>query len=544
MKKISIYILITIAGFLQSCSKYLDRSPLSEPTVDDFWKTAADAEQGVNALYATLPDSRDFWRDCHSDNSVMTNAWGEGGMGYICQGSQSAADGYIAEEWKYDYINRALTCIDKLSGMTIDESKKKQYLGEARFILALRYFRMAQLYGDIPLIKEKPLTIEESNISRSPKQEVLDYVITNVDAAISMLPDAYSGANTGRINKAAGMMLRANVYLYMASYKKFHTGTNDVTLWKEAATSAQNVVSTGAYDLEKDYAYLFTHESNNANKEVILAYQYIQNEITNMLPVLALPTGCSITGEGWASFCPARDLVDSYECTDGKSIQSSTLYNKSSPWDNRDARLKKTFLLPGVPCLRPDGSYSAYQPHPAYNKPEKMNNEGGGLTGFMYLKFAEPGNPDPERAYMNFPIYRYAETLLILAEALNEYDPANPAIVTAMNKVRSRAGLPGVDALLGNQDAMREKIRNERRHEFVAEHKRYFDILRWKTAELVLNKPAYGINQDEKAPVGDWTQPAFKAQDRTFNPLKHYTWPIPQSALDKNKNLVQTAAWK
>ncbi len=72
---------------------------------------------------------------------------------------------------------------------------------------------MAQLYGDIPLIKEKPLTIEESNIARSPKQEVLDYVIANVDAAISMLPDAYSGANTGRINKAAALMLRANVYL-------------------------------------------------------------------------------------------------------------------------------------------------------------------------------------------------------------------------------------------------------------------------------------------------------------------------------------------
>ncbi|PSL47823.1 putative outer membrane starch-binding protein [Chitinophaga niastensis] len=544
MKKICIYIIFTAAVLLQGCSKYLDRTPLAQATSDNFWKTAADAEKGVNALYPTLPDSRDFWRDCSSDNSVMTNAWGEGGMGYICQGSQSAADGYIKEEWRYDFINRSLNCIDKLNGMNIDAVKKKQYMGEARFILAMRYFRMVKIYGDIPLIKEKPVSIEASAVAKSPKQDVLDYVIKNVDTAITLLPDAYSGANTGRINKAAAMMLRADVYLYMASYKKFHEGKDDANLWKEAAKSAQEVVSTGSYSLESDYAYLFKHESNNNNKEVILAFQYIQNETTNMLPVLALPTGCSITGEGWASFCPTRDLVDSYECTDGKNIQSSPLYSKANPWDNRDGRLKKTFLLPGVPCLRPDGSYKPYEPHPAYNMPEKMNNEGGGLTGFMYLKFAEPDNPNPENAYMNFPLYRYAETLLILAEALNEYDPGNAQIVTAMNLVRARAGLPGVDALLGNQAAMQDKIREERRHEFVAEHKRYFDILRWKTAEIVLNKPAYGINQNEKAAIGDWTQPAFKAQDRTFNPLKHYTWPIPQEALDKNKNLTQTSSWK
>ena len=173
MKKIGVYIFV-IAAMLQSCSKFLDRTPLAEPTADAFWKTATDAEQGVNALYATLPDSRDFWRDCSSDNSVMTNAWGEGGMGYICQGSQSATDGYIKEEWKYDFINRSLTAIDQLTKMSIDAEKKKQYLGEARFILALRYFRMAQLYGDIPLIKEKPLTLENANVAKSPKQDGLD----------------------------------------------------------------------------------------------------------------------------------------------------------------------------------------------------------------------------------------------------------------------------------------------------------------------------------------------------------------------------------
>ena len=370
-------------------------------------------------------------------------------------------------------------------------------------------------------------------------------MLQNIDSAVTNLPAVYADSkDIGRITKAAALMLRADVYLYMASYQKFHAGQDDPNLWREAAKAAQEVTAMQRYQLETDYSILFKPESNNKNREVILAYQYVQNEIVHMLPVLALPNGCSITGQGWASFCPTRALIDSYECTDGLDIRTSPRYDKSNPWENRDARMKQTFLLPGVPCLRPDGKYRPYQPHPAYAQPEKMNSEGGGITGFMYLKFAEPENPNPTRSYTNFPIYRYAETLLSLAEALNEYDPGNVQIVTAMNEVRKRAGLPGVDALLGDQAAMRQKIREERRHEFVAEHKRYFDILRWKIAEDVLNKPAYGINSVAADPLGDWTKPAFLAQNRTFDKAKHYLWPVPQSATDKNKSLLpQNPNW-
>lgn len=545
MKRSFVYILLAAAALMQGCSKYLDRAPLSEPSNETFWKSVADAEAGVNAVYATLPSSRDFWKDCQSDNSVMTNAWGEGGLGYISMGSQSAADAYLLEEWKYDFIYRALNALDKLREMELDANLKKRMSAEVRFALAMRYFRMVKHFGDIPLIRETPVSLENAALSRSPKQEVLNYVLQNVDSAVTNLPVVYTDAkDMGRVTKAGALMLRADVYLYMASYRKFHAGQDEPALWKAAAQAAQEVVNMQRYQLEADYSYLFRHESNNNNKEVILAYQYVPNEIVHMLPVLCLPNGCSITGQGWASFCPTRDLIDSYECTDGQHIRVSPLYDKANPWENRDARMKQTFLLPGVPCLRPDGKFRPYQPHPSYKQPEKMNSEGGGITGYMYLKFAEPENPNPTRSYTNFPIYRYAETWLMLAEALNEYEPANPQIAVAMNEVRKRAGLPVVNALLGNQAAMREKIREERRHEFVAEHKRYFDILRWKIAENVLNKPAYGINSEVSDAVGDWTKPAFLAQNRTFDKTKHYLWPIPESATDKNKKLLpQNPNW-
>ena len=543
MKQYSITFLLASALTLGSCSDFLDRDPLSQASENTFWQTEADAQTGVNALYPLLPDSRDFWRDCQSDNSLMTNAWGEGGLGYICQGSHNAATGYLSEEWRYGDIRRILYYLDRLKDMDIDEAKKKRFEGEARFILALRYYRMTCHFGDIPLIKEKPIDLDEAALPRSPKQEVLDYALANVNKAIDYLPETYTNDNIGRITKGAALTLKADMYLDMASYAKFHKGQDATELWKEAALAAKQVIDLNLYGLEDDFAYIFKAEANNNNKEVILAFQYKEDEKTHMLPILASPAGTGITGQGWASFCPTRQLVDSYETTEGKTIYESDLYDKNNPWENRDARLKKTFFLPGYECLRPNGSYEPYMPHPAYNKDERINHEGGGITGYMYLKYNDQELEKPSASWTNFSLYRYAEVLLIYAEALNEYDPNNTQIAWAVNQVRKRAELPGVDNLIGNQEAMREKIREERRHEFVAEHKRYFDILRWKIAEKVLNEPGYGINKDENAPIGDYTVEQFLGQNRTFDASKHYLWPIPQSARDKNPNLGQNPNW-
>ena len=543
MKQYSITFLLASALTLGSCSDFLDRDPLSQASENTFWQTEADAQTGVNALYPLLPDSRDFWRDCQSDNSLMTNAWGEGGLGYICQGSHNAATGYLSEEWRYGDIRRILYYLDRLKDMDIDEAKKKRFEGAARFILALRYYRMTRHFGDIPLIKEKPIDLDEAALPRSPKQEVLDYALANVNKAIDYLPETYTNDNIGRITKGAALTLKADMYLDMASYAKFHKGQDATELWKEAALAAKQVIDLNLYGLEDDFAYIFKAEANNNNKEVILAFQYKEDEKTHMLPILASPAGTGITGQGWASFCPTRQLVDSYETTEGKTIYESDLYDKNNPWENRDARLKKTFFLPGYECLRPNGSYEPYMPHPAYNKDERINHEGGGITGYMYLKYNDQELEKPSASWTNFSLYRYAEVLLIYAEALNEYDPNNTQIAWAVNQVRKRAELPGVDNLIGNQEAMREKIREERRHEFVAEHKRYFDILRWKIAEKVLNEPGYGINKDENAPIGDYTVEQFLGQNRTFDASKHYLWPIPQSARDKNPNLGQNPNW-
>ena len=163
---------------------------------------------------------------------------------------------------------------------------------------------MARHFGDIPLIKEKPVSLEEAALPRSPKQEVLDYAIENVDKAIEYLPETYSGDDVGRITKGAALMLKADMYLDMASYKKFHQGEEAKELWKEAASLAKKVIDLNLYGLENDFAFLFKAAANNNNKEVILAHQYMEDELTHMLPVLCSPSGVGVTGRGWASFLP------------------------------------------------------------------------------------------------------------------------------------------------------------------------------------------------------------------------------------------------
>lgn len=532
-----IYTLFSLL-LLSGCADFLDRDPLAEGSESSFWKTEKDAETALNALYPLLPGVRDFWRDCNSDNSVMTNAWGEAGIGYIAQGIHNSSTGYLKEEWVYDDIHRVLYFLDKLKDFDFSESRKERFEGEARFILGLQYYRLTRHWGDVPLIKEKPINLEEAALPRSPKQEVLDYAIENINKAIEFLPVSYEGGDIGRITKGAALTLKADLYADMASYKQFHNNSDASELWKIAAKAAEDVIDLNIYSLENDFSLMFLEKGNNANSEVILAHQYKEDERTHMTAVLAAPGGgIGLTGSGWGAFGPTRQLIDSYEMVDGKSIKESSLYDENDPWENRDTRLKKTFILPNtIDYLFSDGTYRPFEPHGI------IGNESAGKTGFMYMKYNDLNHPKPYSSWVNWSIYRYAEVLLLSAEALNEIDPSNPDIINRVNLVRNRSGLPNSSITIGDKENMRNAIRVERQHEFVAEHKRYFDILRWKIAEIVLNEPGYGMNLDADTPTGDYSVEQILGEKRIFS-QQMYLWPIPDNAMDNNPNLTQNKGW-
>ena len=554
MKNIKIALLISLILGTVSCSDVLDQPPLHAPDEDLFWASEQDAEKALVTLYTYLPNARKWWAECLSDNAVMTNAWGEGGMGQISQGDLSPSTGYLTSgphrEYNYNWIRNILYFLENVQTMEPTENLRSME-GQARFILAMRYFRMARFWGDIPLFKEVAPTLEESrDITRAPQKEVFEYILENVDKAIALLPD--ENDKSGRITQDAALMLKTEVLMWMASLEDFRqvkiSDAESTELWSQAAEVVASLINKDRYNLHPNLITLFQSSTNNIDDETILARQYVENEITNYINILGLPGGVGLRGGGWASFSAPRNLIDEYEVVDGLGIKESPEYNIADPFKNRDKRLTSWFLLPGEDVLRQDGSVTPFDSHPDNNKMEALGGEGGGgRTGYWCIKYVEMESL-PTFGYQNWIVYRYGEALLFLAEALNESNPNDDRIVWAMNQIRNRAGLPGIDSLLGNQDAMREAIRHERRMELVNEEKRYWDILRWKIAHLVLNPPGgvvYGINlniDDYTNRQGDWTVEKFVGEPNKFED-HFYFWPIPQSVIDKNPNISQNPGY-
>ncbi len=561
MKKAIIALSTGLLFTLSSCSDFLDQAPIHTPDETTFWKTEGDALMAVNNLYTYLPKAERWWTECYSDNATMTNAWGEGGMGEMKQGNITAAVSHIQSTnswslWRYDHIRQILYFLSNVDKVPFNsDATRKQMEGEARFILAIKYFHMVRAWGDVPLIKEKPLTLEESQqIGKSSAQDVMAYVLENANKAVEYLPDTHD--KSGRITRDAARMLKAEVLMWMASFDQFHgkslSSTPAKQLWQEAAKLSQEVINSNRYKLEDNFVTLFESVTNNKDDETILARQYVKDQITNMTNLLGIPGGVSLRGGGWASFSAPRDLVDDYECTDGKTIYDSPLYSKTSPWENRDKRLISWFLLPFKPVLRVDGTYTPFLSHPNYkdtNREAVGGEGGGGRTGYWCTKYVEMDTYE-NNGYQHWIIYRYAETLLFLAECLNESDPGNAQIAWALDQVRARGGLPSVAPLLGNQAEMRKKILHERRVELTNEDKRYWDLLRTKQAEVFMNptgNTVYGINEnidDFNNKTGDWTCAKIIAEPMRFDATKGYVWPVPQDVMDKNKNITQTDAWK
>lgn len=558
-----IYILLFGLAALLGCSEdFLDRAPLDATSEATFWQSEYDAQVAVNQLYQYLPNARRWWTECYSDNAIMTNAWGEAGLGQIKQGSLSPTTGHIQadyfwSEWKYGDIRQILNYLNNIQTIAFEnEANARNFEGQARFILALKYFRMSRYWGDLPLVKEL-ITIEDSReLSRSSQKEVFGFILENLNTAIDYLPDADD--KTGRITQDAALMLKAEALMWMASMDQYHNRSisdkSAAQLWREAANTVGALIRKGRYELNPDLVSIFISETNNSDSETILARQYVEEEITNFIDILGLPGGVGLRGGGWASFSAPRNLVDSYECTDGLSIKDSPLYDITDPWANRDKRLTSWFLLPGQDVLRvtPPGKefiFSPFESHPDLGMPEAIGGEGGGgRSGYWCIKHV-----DLEATHIwgwtNWVIYRYADALLLYAEALNEAAPANDSISWAIDQIRNRAGLPSVDALQGNQSEMRTKIWQERRAEMVSEEKRYFDLLRWKEAENAMNPPGgvlFGINEsldDYLNRPGDWTATKVVAEPIMFDASRSYLWPVPQTVRDKNPKISQNPGW-
>lgn len=522
MKKYSLYTVSLFASmlFATACSSdFLDRNPLDQPSNETFWNTEKDALAAATGCYEGWFSADEvLYFDCASDNSYNPFPW---------ENWQVQASGYATPTdpgksyMSYDKITRCNNFLANISRPKMGEDLRNRLTSEVRFLRAWHYFLKVTLYGDVPLIKEV-LTTANSNLPRDPKAVVVKFIQDELTEIAPLLPQKYTGSDVGRITRGAALTLKARMALFDGDYAT-------------TAAVCEQVMQLG-YILFPDYRGLFKIANVN-NSEVILDVQYVENLSKNGILGVMPPASVG----GWSSINPTQSLADAYECEDGKTIVESDVYDKKEPYKNRDPRLAASLIYPG--CLY-EGNYfnpiDIKDPTGDYYAPY-----GRSKTGYHPRKYIDKlgDYADMWNTAMNAIVMRYAEVLLMYAESKIELNQIDASVYEALNAVRTRAGMPEVDkAVYASQTKLRELVRRERRAELALEGLRWFDICRWKIGEQVMSGQVYGAllgTVDPSTGALNLTDERIKVEVRTFDPGKHYLWPIPQSVIDATPAIKQ-----
>ncbi|HEY0608679.1 MAG TPA: RagB/SusD family nutrient uptake outer membrane protein [Chitinophaga sp.] len=432
--------------------------------------------------------------------------------------------------------NYALTHIDSVQ---MSDGKRALLRAELRFIRAYRYHDLIRNYGGVVLMGEKVYNLEdnltdEALFTRSSIKESLDYAVAELDAAAKDLPLANADKtwDLGRATKGAALALKARLLLYAAS-PLYNAGT-----WANAAAAAKAVMDLNLYSLAPDYGSLFRTPSSS---EIIFERLYTIGARHVCLEISNAPNGYG----GWAGNTPLQNLVDAYEMNNGKVITDATSgYNAQTPYANRDARFYATILYNGAAYR--GSTIDLYTPGGKDSK-DGPSNWNTTKTGYYLRKFMDDNNPidNPWNVAGLQPwIYlRYAEVLLNYAEAQNEAAGPDATVYTAVNQVRQRSSVnqPALPAGL-TQTQMRDAIRRERQVELAFEEHRFYDVRRWRIANVTENVPAYGVDVTRSGTTTTYTR-KVALSGRAFAD-KHYWLPIPRSEiLSSNGKLTQNTGY-
>ncbi len=491
--RIAVFSIIIMITFSSCDEDFLTTSQTDSYNEENFWTTENNVISAINGCYATLLGYSDY--KLFLDN-VTPNSYNQSGQTQLATGTHDAGNvDWFSSVWNLDYkgIGRVNNLLAHIGAVNMDSNKKNRVEGEALFLRALFYSELLNLYGGVPLILDAPNFDEQAKLPRSSGDAVLNQVLSDLDNAASKLPQSYSGSDIGRATRGAALALKARVLLYEGR-------------WPEAAQAAKEVMALG-YSLFPDYRHLFT-EANENNAEVIFDVQYSSPDYVHSL---------NLTIDLQLNIAPLPGLVNSYLMKDGLPASESPFYNPDKPYDNRDPRLLQTIAVTGYifkGITIPDSKYYS--------------------TGFGYKKYTTyednvtyPSNIN--NSALNIILLRYADVLLMYAEAQNEASGPDDSIYSALNLIRKRAGMPDIPEGL-SQTEMRDVIRQERRIELAGEGLYYNDIRRWRTAETDMNQPAY----NSKGVV---------IQRRSFNKDRDYLWPIATVTLEQNPNLTQNPGY-
>lgn len=454
-----------------SCEKFLSENLKGGYTSENYYTSASKAEMAVNAIYNSLYDNI-LWMfgDVASDDSVKGGADGDQPqIDELDALTASADNGSLGTFWKdcYETIARANNAIASIEAMQLDNAVKTRLVAQAKFFRAYSYFYLVNIFGQVPLKTKPQNTSDAIHVGLSPVADIY----AQIDQDLTDAAEGLTDVKDGHANRAAAYALLAKSKVFQAKWDEAVAAIN----------SFKTVNATAGYDLEPNYSDLFKAGGEDS-VESIFAIRYATNKIASYGNNLAVWFSPFVEG-GYHFNAPTQSYVD---CFTEKTVGGDD-----------DPRLDASIGRHGKPWFNGttfDKSWSN--------------------TGYLVKKYDEDPVEDMAKNQSAIPQHRirYAEVLLLEAEALNEASAANTATAAAvLNQVRGRAGLAGTAA--ANQAALRDAIRLERRRELGFEFHRFFDVMR------------YGRDY------------AVAAIGAAAWPSDRYYFPIPQGETDANAAL-------
>jgi hypothetical protein len=460
--------------------KYLDVPPQGEQKGEAFWQNESDATKAVNAMYGNLRS----WTQVafapiaieslgSDDAEKGSNPTDATFMNKFDNFTATSTEGQIQDFWtgEYQQINLCNQVLDNVPAISMDANLKSRYLAEAKFLRAYAYFRLVRAFGDVPLRLHLPKDASEYNIPRTPKEQVWDAIEQDLTDAASILPQTYGPADVGRATKGAALALHAKVAMYR---KK----------WDEVLDFTNQVISSNVYSLFPDYEQLFRIPNENSSESVFeIQCKYVPGNCDFSNSQYSQVQGVRGSfGGGWGFNVPTQELADAYEPGDPR----------------RDA----TIIFRGE--TTPEGdAIPVSGDNPMYNQKS-------------YVPFSLYTGECSEGSEQNIRVIRYAEVLLMNAEAANELGQTAQALAS-LNKVRERARggnnaiLP--DVTTTDQAQLRLAIWHERHVELAMEFDRFFDVIRQGRGAQIFGPKGFVTGKNE-------------------------VWPIPQNEIDLSAGVL------
>ena len=478
------------------CSDFLDESDPSNITADSYFKTAEHAQTAIYSIYSDLRAVRGGsyggspWLMLEFATGLADSDLGQADNSNIIRNLTNTSDNaYGKAYWdsSYEGIANANLAIAKIPEIDMDESQKQKLMGEARFLRAYYYYNLVRIFGSVPLITEAvDLTSENLYAPQETVENI--YSLIEEDLATAESSGLPFNDSSGKVTMGAVKSLLSSVYLTMAG----NPVQKGMEYYQKAADKAKEVIDSGEYSLFPTYDDLHDPTKNNIGENIFMVQYEAFVDPSDWQPLI-IPYNLNIsaysaqTGAIYAN----QEFVNSYGEGDKRAKEKEFYYTTyTSKFDRND-----TIVLGGY---------------------------------FLYKHFDITANLETASSGLDWDLIRYAEVLLIYAEAQNEVSGPTTETYDAINSIRNRAELPELSGL--SQDQFREAVWKEKWHELSYENVTWFDMVRLRKAFNVTTG-----NFDD-----------FVGHQFVYGPTlteRELLFPIPTDELRNNENLVQNPGY-